>query len=66
MNSIRNNSEMIIKIAQRIDEVRDDLKKVSGKADSFLEISSEMGKLKNSIEEISGKTGKLETGTQDY
>ncbi|HJJ22490.1 MAG TPA: chemotaxis protein [Nitrosopumilus sp.] len=64
VNSIKNNSEMIIKIAQRIDEVRDDLRKVSGKTDSFLEISSEMDKLKNSIEEIAGKTGKLETGTQ--
>ena len=35
MNSIKNNSQMIIKIAQRIDEVRDDLRKVSGKTDSF-------------------------------
>ncbi|MBL7001714.1 MAG: chemotaxis protein [Nitrosopumilus sp.] len=64
VNSIKNNSEMIIKIAQRIDEVRDDLRKVSGKTDSFLEINSEMDKLKNSIEEISGKTGKIEVGTQ--
>jgi len=64
INSIRNNSSMIIKIAQRIDEVRDELKKVSGKADSFLEIGSEMSKLKNSVEAISGKTGKLEIGTQ--
>ena len=64
MNSIRNNSQMIIKIAQRIDEVRDDLRKVSGKTDSFAEIGSEMGKLKNTIEEISRKNTKLETGTQ--
>ncbi|MCV0401794.1 MAG: chemotaxis protein [Nitrosopumilus sp.] len=64
MNSIRNNSQMIIKIAQRIDEVRDDLRKVSGKTDSFLEISSEIDHLKNSIEEISGKTAKLDTGSQ--
>ncbi len=64
MNSIRNNSEMIIKIAQRIDEVRDDLRKVSGKTDSFLEISSEMSKLKNNIEEIAGKTGSADTGTR--
>ncbi len=64
MNSIRNNSEMIIKIAQRIDEVRDDLRKVSGKTDSFLEISSEMTKLKDNIEKIAGKTGSVETGTQ--
>jgi chromosome segregation ATPase len=64
INSIKNNSQMIIKIAQRIDEVRDDLKKVSGKTDSFLEISSEMDNLKNTIEEISGKTEKLDTGSQ--
>jgi chromosome segregation ATPase len=64
VNSIKNNSQMIIKIAQRIDEVREDLRKVSGKTDSFLEISSEMDKLKNNIEEISGKTAKLDTGSQ--
>lgn len=64
MNSIRNNSEMIIKIAQRIDEVREDLRKVSGKTDSFLEISTEMSKLKDNIEKISGKTEKMETDTQ--
>ncbi|MGV7225594.1 MAG: chemotaxis protein [Nitrosopumilus sp.] len=64
MNSIKNNSQMIIKIAQRIDEVRDDLRKVSGKTDSFLEISSEIDNLKNTIEEISGKTEKLDSGTQ--
>ena len=64
MNSIKNNSQMIIKIAQRIDEVRDDLRKVSGKTDSFLEVGSEMDKLKNTIDEISGKTSKLEIGSQ--
>jgi chromosome segregation ATPase len=64
MNSIRNNSQMIIKIAQRIDEVRDDLRKVSGKTDSFLEVGLEIDKLKNTIEEVSGKTAKLETGSQ--
>jgi DNA repair exonuclease SbcCD ATPase subunit len=64
MNSIKNNSQMIIKIAQRIDEVRDDLRKVSGKTDSFLEISSEMNKLKDNLDEISDKTAKLDTGNQ--
>ena len=64
MNSIKNNSQMIIKIAQRIDEVRYDLRKVSGKTDSLLEIGSEMDNLKNTINEISGKTGKLDTGSQ--
>ena len=56
INSIQNNSQMIIKIAQRIDEVREDLRKVSGKTDSFLEIGSEMDNLKNTVNEISGKT----------
>lgn len=64
MGSIKNNSQMIIKIAQRIDEVRDDLRKVSGKTDSFLEVGSDMDKLKKNIEEISGKTSKLEVGNQ--
>ena len=64
INSIKNNSQMIIKIAQRIDEVREDLRKVSGKTDSFLKIGSEMDNLKNTINEISGKTAKLDTGSQ--
>ena len=64
MNSITNNSQMIIKIAQRIDEVRDELREVSGKTNSVLEITSEINKLKESIEEISGKTENLSTGTQ--
>ncbi|EIJ65132.1 hypothetical protein BD31_I1906 [Candidatus Nitrosopumilus salaria BD31] len=64
MNSIKNNSQMIIKIAQRIDEVRDDLRKVSGKTDSFLEIGNEINNLKTSIEEVSGKTAELDTGSQ--
>ncbi len=64
INSIKNNSQMIIKIAQRIDEVREDLRKVSGKTDSFLKIGSEMDNLKSTINEISGKTAKLDTGSQ--
>ncbi len=64
MNSIKNNSQMIIKIAQRIDEVRDDLRKVSGKTDLFLETGAEMNNLKNTINEISGKTAKLDTDSQ--
>ncbi len=64
VNSIKNNSQMIIKIAQRIDEVREDLRRVSGKTDSFLEISADMDNLRLSIEEISGKTAKLGTGAQ--
>lgn len=64
MNSIKNNSQMIIKISQRIDEIRDDLRKISGKTDSFLKIGTEIDKLKNSIDDVSGKTSKLESGAQ--
>lgn len=64
MNSITNNSQMIIKIAQRIDEVRDDLRKVSGKTDSFVGVRTDIENLKKSIEEVSGKTSQLESGTQ--
>ena len=49
MNSIKNNSQMIIKIAQRIDEVRDDLRKVSGKTDSFVEVGTDIENLKKSL-----------------
>ncbi len=62
MDSIRNNSQMIIKIAQRIDDVRDDLRKVSGKTDSFLEMGSEITKIKNSILGTAGKNA--QPGTQ--
>ncbi len=64
IDSIRNNSQMIIKIAQRIDEVRDDLRKVSGKTDSFLEIGSELDNLKNNIEDISSKIAKSDSSSQ--
>ena len=64
MNSIKNNSQMIIKIAQRIDEVRDDLRKVSGKTDSVAEIGSKINNLKTTINEISAKTSKLDAGSQ--
>ena len=64
VNSIRNNSQMIIKIAQRIDEVRDDLRKVSGKTDSLIEVGTDIDNLKKSIEEVSGKTSQLESGAQ--
>ena len=63
-NSIRNNSQMIIKIAQRIDEIRDEIREVSGKTNSVIKISSEMDKLKTSVENISEKTSKIDSGTQ--
>ena len=64
MNSIQNNSQMIIKIAQRIDEVRDDLRNISGKTDSVLNVSQEMENLKKSIQVMSGKTDSIESSSQ--
>ncbi|RNJ80181.1 MAG: methyl-accepting chemotaxis protein [Nitrosopumilus sp. B06] len=64
INSIRNNSEMIIKIAQRIDEVRDDLKNVSGRADSLARNSTDIDKLHDSIEKVSGRMQNLEASSQ--
>jgi DNA repair exonuclease SbcCD ATPase subunit len=64
VDSIKNNSQMIIKIAQRIDEVRDELRNVSGKTESFLEIGSEMNKLKINVEKISEKASKIDSSSQ--
>jgi len=49
-NSIKNNSQMIIKIAQRIDDVRDQLRHVSGKTESLTEIGREIESLKKNME----------------
>ncbi len=64
MNAIRNNSGMIIKIAQRIDEVRDSLRDVSKKADSLDDVSKELENLKTDVELISGKTDKMATDSK--
>jgi len=66
VDSIKNNSQMIIKIAQRIDEVRDDLRKVSAKTSAISSESStsniilEIGNIQKQIEEISKKAEKIE------
>lgn len=62
-DSIQNNSKMIIKIARRIDEIRDDLRTVSGKADSLADIGQELDGLRDSIKKISGKAAMLEGRT---
>jgi len=49
-NSIKNNSQMIIKIAQRIDDVRDQLRHVSAKTEPLTEIVSEIESLKKGAE----------------
>ena len=59
-DSIRNNSKMIMKISQRIDEVRDDINKVSAKAGSST-IGTEIGDIRRKIESISGKAEQIES-----
>ena len=64
INAIQNNSKMIIKIAQRIDEVRDDLRTVSAKTDSFVDVGREVERLRDDIDQIAGKTSRIKANTQ--
>ena len=48
-------------ISERIDNVREDLKRVSTKAESSPGIGSEIGEIKRKIESISGKAEKIES-----
>ncbi|GFN40792.1 MAG: hypothetical protein YK1312THETA_90007 [Marine Group I thaumarchaeote] len=52
---------MIIKIAQRIDEVRDDLRNVSAKTNTSLSVSKDLGDIRRKIESISGKAEQIQT-----
>jgi DNA repair exonuclease SbcCD ATPase subunit len=61
MDSIKNNSQMIIKIAQRVDEVRDDLRKVSARTDTSQSVSKELEEIRKKIESISGKAEQIQT-----
>lgn len=64
-DSIRNNSRMIIKIAQRIDELRDGLRGVSGKTDSLLEAGREIEGLKESVAEVAGRGAEAAEATRE-
>ncbi|MBM3905413.1 MAG: chemotaxis protein [Thaumarchaeota archaeon] len=48
-NSIQNNTHMIIKIAQRIDTIKDDLVDISSKADKTSNIESELDTIKEKL-----------------
>ena len=61
MDSIKNNSQMIIKIAQRIDEVRDDLRNVSAKTETSPSVTKDLDEIKKRIESISGKAEQIES-----
>ena len=52
MDSIRNNSQMIIKIAQRIDEIREQLREVSGKTESLSRVAPELESLRARVDEV--------------
>ena len=57
-NSIQNNTHMIIKIAQRIDTIKDDLAGISAKADKTSGVESELNSLKEKIHAIFEKSTK--------
>ena len=61
MDSIKNNSQMIIKIAQRIDLIREDLKKVSAKTVTSPFATKNLDDIKKRIESIAGKAGQIES-----
>ena len=61
LDSIKNNSTMIIKIAQRIDDLRDGLRKVSAKTDMISAVGPEIEELGKNLQIISSKTDKIET-----
>ena len=61
MDSIKNNSQMIIKISQRIDEVRDDLRKVSAKSQTSPSVAKDLDDIKRRITSISEKAVQIES-----
>ena len=61
MDSIKNNSQMIIKISQRIDEVRDDLRKVSAKPQTSPSVAKDLDDIKRRITSISEKAVQIES-----
>ena len=61
MDSNKNNSQMIIKISQRIDEVRDDLRKFSVKTETSSSVTKELDGIRKKIESISGKAVQVES-----
>ncbi len=61
MDSNKNNSQMIIKISQRIDEVRDNLRKFSTKTETSSSVTKELDGIRKKIESISGKAVQVES-----
>jgi len=63
-NSIQNNTHMIIKIAQRIDTIKDDLAGISSKAEKTSNIESELDTIKEKLEALSENSSKLSLESQ--
>lgn len=57
-NALQNNTHMIIKIAQRIDNVKEDLQNLSSKADKASSVSAELDEIKKKIIAVFEKTDK--------
>ena len=57
-NSIQNNTHMIIKIAQRIDAIKDDLTGIASKADKTSTLGAELAELKQKIQSLHQKSDK--------
>jgi chromosome segregation ATPase len=57
-NSIQNNTHMIIKIAQRIDTIKDDLVSISSKADKTSNIESELDNIREKLAALFEKSSK--------
>lgn len=64
INSIRNNSQMIIKIAQRVDEVRDQLREVSGRAESMGRVVPELESIRARVDEAAAKADGPRAGVE--
>jgi len=57
-NALQNNTHMIIKIAQRIDNVKEDLQSLSSKADKASSVSAELDEIKKKIIAVFEKADK--------
>ncbi len=55
MDGIRNNSQMIIKMAQGIDGIRDELRKVSAKTDAAASLGRELEEIRAEIKSLGGR-----------
>ena len=58
-DSIKNNSKMIMKIADRVDDVKEQIKLVSNKTTSYSGITNQIDELRKNIQSITNRTGTI-------